>query len=174
MAMAGFQPNRFEIHLVRHTSRPKDRQALAIAFVTAAFLLLWAGSRGMARKPLWETPGGPGPGSQGPSGWKLPPDAKKAKNPMAGDQASIAKGKAAYDKFCKACHGATGMGDGPIGITLNPKATDLTNRKGMALLSDGELFWMITVGKQPMPRLEKLIPKDDRWRIVSFLRTLAK
>ncbi|HET8720392.1 MAG TPA: cytochrome c [Nitrospira sp.] len=42
----------------------------------------------------------------------------------AGDPA---KGKAVYDKYCVACHGVQGKGDGPAGRMLKPPAADLTS-----------------------------------------------
>lgn len=42
----------------------------------------------------------------------------------AGD---LAKGKALYDKYCVACHGVQGKGDGPAGRMLKPPAADFTS-----------------------------------------------
>ncbi|MBI4469813.1 MAG: c-type cytochrome [Acidobacteria bacterium] len=106
--------------------------------------------------------------------WKLPADAHKLKNPIEAEDATIVRGKIVYDKFCASCHGATGLGDGLIGKRLNPKATDLTDSKKMSQLTDGELFWMITVGKPPMQRFERLISTDDRWKVVHYMRALSK
>jgi len=42
----------------------------------------------------------------------------------AGD---LAKGKALYEKYCVACHGPQGKGDGPAGRMLKPPAADFTS-----------------------------------------------
>ena len=42
----------------------------------------------------------------------------------AGD---LAKGKALYEKYCVACHGLQGKGDGPAGRMLKPPAADFTS-----------------------------------------------
>ena len=42
----------------------------------------------------------------------------------AGDSA---KGKAVYEKYCMACHGPQGKGDGPAGKLLKPPAADFTS-----------------------------------------------
>ena len=42
----------------------------------------------------------------------------------AGD---AARGKALYEKFCVACHGPQGKGDGPAGRMLKPPAADFTS-----------------------------------------------
>lgn len=45
----------------------------------------------------------------------------------AGPQtAQIAEGKEKYDVYCRACHGATGKGDGTLGKSLRKRPADLT------------------------------------------------
>src|SRR4030095_2846143 len=45
----------------------------------------------------------------------------------AGAAANPAKGKGLYEKYCVACHGAQGKGDGPAGRMLKPPAADFTS-----------------------------------------------
>ncbi len=133
------------------------------------FVLLLVASRGLAGGAM------PSRGAvQGDKEWKLPPDAKKMKNPIASNAASIAKGKMVYEKNCLVCHGASGTGDGVLGAKLKPKPADLTNKKEMSEYSDGEIFSMVSMGKLPMPAFEKTVTKDDRWNVVNYVRTLAK
>jgi mono/diheme cytochrome c family protein len=49
--------------------------------------------------------------------WLVPTTAR------AGDAAA---GKAVYDINCMACHGATGKGDGPVGVALQPPPRDFS------------------------------------------------
>ena len=42
------------------------------------------------------------------------------------DQMAIQQGQQLYSKYCAACHGSAGKGDGVVGTMLNPKASDLT------------------------------------------------
>ncbi len=106
--------------------------------------------------------------------WKLPPEAKKTKNPIAASADSLTKGKLAYERNCQSCHGPTGDGNTPIGTKLKPKPGDLRSKKEMGEISDGEMFYMISLGKKPMPGYEKKLSKDDRWHVVNYTRTLAK
>ncbi len=45
----------------------------------------------------------------------------------AGAAGDPAKGKGLYEKYCVACHGAQGKGDGPAGRMLKPPAADFTS-----------------------------------------------
>ena len=40
--------------------------------------------------------------------------------------AEATDGKALYRRYCSACHGASGKGDGVVAAALRPKPTDLT------------------------------------------------
>ncbi|MBI5042720.1 MAG: c-type cytochrome [Nitrospirae bacterium] len=42
-------------------------------------------------------------------------------------------GKKAYDAKCTMCHGTAGKGDGPAGASLNPKATNFTDKAKMTM-----------------------------------------
>jgi mono/diheme cytochrome c family protein len=44
----------------------------------------------------------------------------------AGVAAEENPGRAAYLRYCSACHGAEARGDGIVAATLNPRPTDLT------------------------------------------------
>jgi mono/diheme cytochrome c family protein len=94
------------------------------------------------------------------------------KNPVPADATSIAAGKKIYLANCLACHGAAGKGDGPAAIACNPHPKDLSDPK-IASQADGELFWKITEGKKPMPSYRKLLPENDRWTVIDYIRTLA-
>ena len=61
----------------------------------------------------------------------------------AGDQG---KGKALYEKYCVACHGPQGKGDGPAGRMLKPLATNFTSAAGKKK-SEADLTQVIENGK---------------------------
>jgi len=112
--------------------------------------------------------------NQKDSGWDLPPDAARTKNPVDATPESIARGKKLYTTNCLFCHGEKGDGTGPVAASLPTKPADLTNKQEVAKYSDGELFWMITKGKKPMPGFEKTLSEQDRWHVINYVRTLAK
>ena len=46
--------------------------------------------------------------------------------PAVADDAAVEQGKHLYLKYCASCHGENGTGNGPVGLMLTPKASDLT------------------------------------------------
>lgn len=98
----------------------------------------------------------------------LPPD-----NPVAADQASIARGAELYDIHCKMCHGATAEGNGPIAPFLANKPANLTSPIVQSK-SDGSIFLTLSNGVEgKMPALNENLLVPDRWDLVNFIRTLA-
>jgi mono/diheme cytochrome c family protein len=94
-------------------------------------------------------------------------------NPIAPTQDSIARGQELYTTNCQVCHGASGRGDGPAAATLNPPPLDLNVHA--PLHSDPDIFALITNGipGTAMPAHEKILPPDDRWHIINYVRALT-
>lgn len=107
--------------------------------------------------------------------WTVTDEQRAAKNPAAPSAESAARGKPLYVKNCLACHGATGDGKGPVAARLGFWAGNLTRGDEMAQKTDGELFWKIAQGRDPMPafRKEKGLTDTQMWEIVNYVRTLA-
>jgi mono/diheme cytochrome c family protein len=109
--------------------------------------------------------------------WELPPDAAKTKNPVASSAESIAKGKELFEtprKGCVFCHGETGAGNEANLARLRRKPADLTNKERMTKMTDGEVFWKVTLGIPfIMPGREKVMTEEERWHVVNYVRTLA-
>lgn len=87
-----------------------------------------------------------------------------------------AAGKAKFEQFCVACHGATGKGDGPAGASLKPKPTDFAASK----LTDPNMFKIIkeggtAVGRSAMMMSWKASLTDaDINNVIAYIRTLKK
>jgi putative copper resistance protein D len=96
-------------------------------------------------------------------------------NPVAPNEASIASGRALYIEDCLPCHGPTGKGDGPLGLTLNPRPADLTLHTIPGVHPDGQLFAWISDGYpgSVMPAWKGRLSETLRWNLVNYLRTLA-
>ena len=104
--------------------------------------------------------------------WPVPDASAKTKNPVAADAASIAEGKALYDKHCKSCHGGKGLGDGSKAAQLKTHPGDFSAADFQAQ-SDGALFYKTSEGRDDMPSFKKKLPDaDERWSIVNYMRTL--
>jgi mono/diheme cytochrome c family protein len=96
-------------------------------------------------------------------------------NPIPPDSTSVAAGQALFSTNCAACHGQTGKGDGPVGVTLNPRPADLTQHAILGIHTDAQLFEWITNGfpGSRMPAFKSALSDTDRWHLVNFIRTLA-
>jgi mono/diheme cytochrome c family protein len=107
--------------------------------------------------------------------WDVPAKYKAMKNPnKAGDADAIALGKTAYAKHCRSCHGNTGLGDGPKAKNLETFPGDFSSAKFQAY-GDGDLYYMSFIGRNEMPNYEKKIPdEEERWAIISYIRSLKK
>ncbi len=98
---------------------------------------------------------------------------------MAGS-ADLAKGQAAFQKYCASCHGPTGKGDGPMGARMNPKLKDFADKAYNVSMKDDYLSKIIleggkAVGKSPMmPKMGGTLKEDDAKDVIAYLRSLAK
>lgn len=111
--------------------------------------------------------------SQAQSSWKAPPDADGYSNPLPATTASVAAGKAVYQKYCVLCHGEQGMGNGPSARMLEPKPANFTDKVRMNQ-TDGSLAWKIVTGRGPMPSWEPVLTEDEIWNVINYVRTFAK
>jgi hypothetical protein len=107
---------------------------------------------------------------------KLPPAREQVlsmRNPLPATKENIEWGKTYYDYYCVFCHGETGQGNGPVGVSYMPRPSDLHDAKTLRK-SDGELLYaMLTcIGHEPV--LSRIIPVRQRWYLVLYTRTLAR
>ncbi len=102
--------------------------------------------------------------------WLAPPGEKGKKNPLSADKASLDLGRKVAETNCVPCHGNHYRGDGPAAIALNPKPADWTAPR-VQEQTEGELFWKIATGRNPMPSWKHL-PEKERWAVVRFIKSL--
>lgn len=69
---------------------------------------------------------------------------------------STPDGSALYAKWCAACHGATGRGDGPNGANLPVKPAAHSSRETMSARPDDSLFDTIAAGGAVMNRSPRM------------------
>lgn len=105
--------------------------------------------------------------------WMALAKARKLQNPIAPSPAALAEGRQIYRQHCENCHGENGDGKGEKAAELSTAPTDFTDTQKMDRVTDGEVFWQITKGRQPMPAFEAKLNSDERWEVVDFLRTFA-
>lgn len=108
-----------------------------------------------------------------PKPWVVPANFKSMKNPVAVSDASTKAGQVLYAKTCAACHGKTGLGDGPKAKSLKTAATNFSKAESQNQ-TDGEHFYKTKTGRGDMPKYEGKLSDDDIWNIVNYVRTFKK
>ena len=84
-------------------------------------------------------------------------------------------GAKVYANVCAVCHGPKGLGDGPAGMSLNPKPRNFVEGKWKQGGDSMSLFTTIAKGipgtsMAPFAHL----PVKDRWGLVQFLRSITE
>jgi mono/diheme cytochrome c family protein len=103
------------------------------------------------------------------------PKAAAVKNPVPANANSINKGRQAYMKACRHCHGQKGLGDGPL-APKDPSPANLTDGEWKYGSSDGEIFSIIANGvggDSEMKGLRSELTTTDMWNIVNYLRSIG-
>ena len=90
--------------------------------------------------------------------------------PIDDDDAQL-RGGVAYAVFCQPCHGATGAGDGMVAKRGFPPPPSLLIEHARNM-KDGQLFHIITLGQGNMPGHAAQVAREDRWKIINYIRTM--
>ena len=101
-----------------------------------------------------------------------PANLKNLKNPYPASDAALARAEQLYTYNCQMCHGPKGAGDGKVGDIYAPKPANIAARKDLVGMTDGDMYWTLTVGPNTMPAFGSKLPPMDRWAIVSYVRKL--
>ena len=93
-------------------------------------------------------------------------------NPLIVNAQLIQRGRERFDIYCAPCHGRLGDGNGitkKIGVM--PAVANLHDKR-IVEMADGEIFNTVSNGKDLMGAYGPLIPTEDRWAVVAYLRAL--
>lgn len=99
-------------------------------------------------------------------------EAAKLKNPLQPTPQNYAAARVYYTYYCVFCHGDYGDGNGPVGQSYVPRPADLRSER-VARYGDGELLLAMMTGIGHEPVLERVVPPEHRWYLVSYVRSLA-
>ncbi len=102
-------------------------------------------------------------------------------NAVPATLASLKNGEVLFGRYCATCHGAEGMGDGPV-AAASPFAPNATGPFPLVMpingptslarvFSDGHIYTTISLGRGRMPNYNR-IPPEGRWDLVNFIREL--
>lgn len=106
--------------------------------------------------------------------WVAAQQATRVTNPVKPTAKALAEAETIFRLNCAGCHGENGDGNGPASVVLPKKAANFTDAKTMASMTDGELFWKMSTGRAPMPGWNDLLPVEQRWELVNYIRTFAR
>ncbi len=102
---------------------------------------------------------------------------KLGKNPVAGDIEATKAGATLFATNCASCHGAEGHGDGPAGMSLNPKPRNLTAFNEYKYgKGDLGIFRSIKYGVDGsgMAPWEGRMTDDECWKVANYVRAMQK
>ena len=95
-----------------------------------------------------------------------------ATNPLPVNEALLQRGRERFDIYCTPCHGRLGDGNGITKKIGDMPAVANLHDKRIVEMDDGEIFNTITRGKNTMAAYGPLMPEQDRWAVVAYLRAL--
>lgn len=87
----------------------------------------------------------------------------------------LARGAVLYQAQCASCHGATGRGDGPAGLQLDPAPVNFVDQTRADQRSALSLYEAITRGVDgtAMAGYADQLSSDDRWALAYYVGSLA-
>lgn len=94
--------------------------------------------------------------------------------------ADVERGRKVFAQYCAICHGPTGGADGPAGRGLAPPPRNFQIGDFRYGGTDRDIFEVISNGAASkggsplMVSWAELIPEEDRWALVKFVRTLKR
>lgn len=110
----------------------------------------------------------PYPYENTPEGYELA--GANLKNPLVYSEQIVKEGELLFGMFCIQCHGATGQGDGILVEREKFPPLPVKFAPGLAI-SEGKMFHSITYGKNLMGSHASQLNQEERWKLVSFIRT---
>jgi mono/diheme cytochrome c family protein len=104
--------------------------------------------------------------------WTVPAKYKAMKSTVkAGDASINTVGKETYNKHCKSCHGAKGLGDGPKSASLKTLVPSFADKKFKSQ-ADGDIYFQSFIGRDEMPNFEKkILDEADRWAVIAYMKS---
>lgn len=89
------------------------------------------------------------------------------------DAGALERGGVLFKSFCQPCHGQSGRGDGLVVSRGFPAPPPLDAEHAVSL-KDGQLFHILTYGQGNMASYASQLSREDRWKVILFVRSLQK
>lgn len=99
--------------------------------------------------------------------------AKKLVNPQAPSKMMLKLGQTWFNHTCATCHGKDGNA---IHGNVAKQFSGIPSINGANILNmtDGEIYHIISVGRNRMPNFRAQLPPMERWAVVNYTRLLAR
>ena len=94
-------------------------------------------------------------------------------NPLPMTRQLLERGAARYQIYCLPCHGPDGDGKGITGKYGMSGMANFHDER-LVKMGDGEIFSTMSGGKNLMPAYGPIIPVEDRWAIIAYVRVLQR
>lgn len=93
-------------------------------------------------------------------------------NPFPVTGTHLVRGQERFNIYCAPCHSQTGDGNGvPKKIGAMAIVANLHDKR-IVEMTDGELFHVVSLGRNNMQGYAPQIPVEDRWAIIAYVRAL--
>ncbi len=100
---------------------------------------------------------------------------RELKNPMEPTQANFNRGKVVFERVCATCHGREGDNNGSMIVSRGAFAPTVLVSPVVRNMPDGHIFHVATFGgPTKMKGYGDLLSREDRWRVVLYIRELQK
>lgn len=93
-------------------------------------------------------------------------------NPLPVTEALLQRGHERFDIYCSPCHGRVGDGNGITKRIGDMPAVANLHDKRIVEMTDGEIFNTVSNGKGLMGAYGPIVPAEDRWAIIAYVRAL--
>ena len=85
----------------------------------------------------------------------------------------VKRGQERFNIYCSPCHGLAGDGQGIV-IQYGYVPTPTFHSDQLRNVEDGYIYSVIKNGIRTMPAYGHLVPVEDRWAIVAYIRALQR
>jgi mono/diheme cytochrome c family protein len=93
-------------------------------------------------------------------------------NPLgSGNENSVQRGAKVFTNYCAVCHGSDAAGLGPVSQRGFPPPPSLLLPHAVQM-KDGQMFHVLTYGQNNMPSYASQITSDDRWKVITYIRSI--
>jgi mono/diheme cytochrome c family protein len=96
------------------------------------------------------------------------------KSPVPLTMDVLKRGQTKFNIYCSPCHDQTGMGRGIVPTRVPAwQPANLTEDR-IVQYSDGEIFDVISHGRNTMTTYSYFLTPEDRWAVIAYVRALQR